>query len=89
MRAIDSFFDEEKEFRRIINMVDGKTTPETNEAFAATKQSLMESVKWAKEDLAAANEKIAELEAENSRIPELEAEIARLNAQLNKKNSYI
>ena len=91
----DAYFDDEREYRRVINMIDGKTSENTKEAFAATKHSLKESMQWAKEDLATANEKITKLEkenskipkleAENSRIPELEAEIARLTAKLNGK----
>ena len=76
-------------------MIDKNTSNDSKEAFAATKESFMESLEWTKEDLAIANDKIVELEAENSRIPELEAEnsripeleaeVARLTAKLNGK----
>lgn len=82
---IDAYFDDENEYRRMINMVEKDTSNETKEAFAETKKSLMDSIQWTKEDLAIANEKIDKLEAENSRIPELEAEIERLTAKLNGK----
>lgn len=82
---IDAYFDDEKEYRRLIDMIDKNTSNDSKEAFAATKESFMESLEWTKEDLAIANDKIVELEAENSRIPELEAEVARLTAKLNGK----
>ena len=62
-------------------MVNRKTSYDTREAFAATKQRCIESTRWAKEDLAKANEKIAELEKENSRLHELEEERSRLEAE--------
>lgn len=82
---IDAYFEDKKEYERLINMVNGTTPQECKEAFAETKAYLKDNIKWAKEDIARMNEEIKKLKEENSRIPELEAEINRLNAKLNGK----
>ena len=92
---IDAYFDDKKDYWRLINMIDGKTSQEIEDVVAPIKEYFRESEEGRKKSLARANEKISkleaensripELEAENSRIPELEAEIARLNEKLNGK----
>ena len=79
---IDAYFDDENEYRRLIDMIDGKTSQDTKEAFAATKKCFMESLEWAKEDLANTKE---DLSMANGKIAELEAEVARLTAELKGK----
>lgn len=94
-------FNDENKNKTTINMVKRISPIQRKEPFAETKKSLRNSILWAKEDLAKANEKIKKLEAENSRIQELEAqieakklriqeleaEIERLNAKLNEKQN--
>ncbi|MBQ9025786.1 MAG: hypothetical protein IJ104_05355, partial [Methanobrevibacter sp.] len=47
---IDAYFDDEKEYRRLMNMID-KNTSEKTKALSAAHQDTMESLKYAKEDL--------------------------------------
>lgn len=86
---IDAYFDDEKEYRRLINMIDGKTSQNTKEIFAASKESFLESLEWAKEDLANAKDDLAnakdDLKAANGKIAELETEVARLTTELKGK----
>ena len=86
---IDAYFDDEKEYRRLIEMMDGETSHDTKEAFAATKESFLESLEWTKEDLATAKEDLADAKEEltdvkedlavaNGKIAELEAENSKI-----------
>lgn len=54
-------------------MIDGNTSQNAKEAFAATKEYLRESLEWTKEDLANVKQDLA---AANGKIVELEAEVA-------------
>ena len=79
---LDAYFDDENEYKRLIDLIDKKTSPDTKEAFTATQKSLMESLEWTKEDLANAQD---DLKIANGKIEELENEVARLTAELNGK----
>ena len=70
----DAFFDDEKEYRRLTNMIDNKTSQEVKTLFEAHKATL-DSLKWKEEDLAEANDTITRLKKENQ----------MLKAQLNSK----
>lgn len=79
---IDAFFDDETEYKRLINMVNGITSKEAKDEFDATAKSFMEDLQWAEEKLARSNARVHELGVENA---ELKAEVARLTAALNGK----
>lgn len=71
---IDAYIDDEKEYRRLTNMIENNTSPEVEPLFE-TKKALLENLKWQEEDLAEANNTIKRLEKENK----------MLKAQLNAK----
>ena len=71
---IDAFFDDEDEFRRLTKMMDDNTSQESQVRFASH-ESTIESLNYAKEDLAKANDKIVVLEEE----------VKRLTDELNRK----
>ncbi len=79
---IDAFFDDETEYKRLINRVNGITSKEAKDEFDATAKSFMEDLQWAEEKLARSNARVHELGVENA---ELKAEVARLTAALNGK----
>lgn len=79
---IDAFFDDETEYRRLMDMVNGITSEEAIGEFDAVAKSFMEDLQWAEEKAARSEAKVHELEAKNS---ELEAEVARLTVALNGK----
>lgn len=87
---IDAYFDEEDEYRRLIKMIDEKTSSESK-YISAAHEATLESLKYAREDLDIANGKLARTNDElvksngnlaksQARIAELEAEVARLKA---------
>ena len=81
---IDAYIDDEKTYRRLINMIENNTSPEV-EPLYETKKALLESLKWKEEDLTAANKSIAEkdknLAEANATIDELKREIQILKTQ--------
>ena len=93
---IDAYIDDEKEYRRLVNMINKSTSQDTQEAFAATKEYFINSLQWTKEDLETANEKIRKQEKEKEELKkenekqekekeELKKEIDRLKNELNGK----
>lgn len=81
---IDAYIDDEKTYRRLINMIKNNTSPEV-EPLYETKKALLKSLKWKEEDLTAANKSIAEkdknLAEANATINELKREIQILKTQ--------
>jgi len=77
---IDAYFDEEKNYERLMNMVNDNTSSEVIEDFHPF-DGFRESLEYA-------NKRILDLEEENSRIPKLEAEISRIH-DLEVENSKI
>lgn len=69
---IDAFCDDEKDYIRLKNMIDKKTSSETKEKFAS-QESILESLKYVQEDLEQANQNLAEA---NDEIKKLKAENA-------------
>ena len=86
--VIDAYFDDENEYRRLINMMDGKTSVESKE-LTASHLSTVESLQWAKEDLDETKNQLDEtknqLDEANDRISTLEAEVQMLKEELTKK----
>ena len=70
---IDAYFDDEDEFRRLMDMMDNNTSSEVIDGFSP--------FDGFRESLENADRRIAELEEENSRISELEAENSELEAE--------
>ncbi len=85
---VDAFFDDEKEYRGLIDMIDEKTSNQTRQRFPS-EEAIIESLKYAQEDLAIANNDLAianaDLDEANARIANLEEEIRRLKKHANAK----
>ena len=92
---LDAYYDDEKEYRRIKNMLDNKTSSDSKCQYAS-QEAMIESLNFAKEDLQFANEKLDaanreldsanhELGIANEKIAMLEAQNAALNDKLKGK----
>ena len=75
---IDAYIDDEKTYRRLINMIENNTSPEV-EPLYETKKALLKSLKWKEEDLTAANKTIAE---KDKNLAEKDKSIAEANATI-------
>ena len=84
----DAYIDDEKEYRKLTNMIDNKTSQEVKTLFEAHKATL-DSLKWKEEDLAEASQNLVEKEEElaeaNDTITRLKKENQMLKEQLNAK----
>ena len=78
---IDAFTDNENDYRRLTNMIEDNKTAEVEPLFE-TKKALIESLKWAEEDLVKTNK---DLEEANETITKLKKENQMLKTQLNAK----
>ena len=78
---IDAYFDEENDFKRLMNMMNNNTSSEVIDEFSPF-DGFRESLDYADRRISQLEEENSELEAENSRIPELEARIKELENQI-------
>ena len=82
---IDAYIDDEKTYRRLINMIENNTSPEV-EPLYETKKALLKSLKWKEEDLTAANKTIAEkdksIAEKDKNLAEKDKSIAEANATI-------
>lgn len=82
---VDAFFDDEKEYRGLINMIEEKTSDEIKEMFPG-ENALLESLKYLNEDLAVANGKLA---MADSKLAIANDKLSITNDKLEKANSTI
>ncbi|SDA52346.1 hypothetical protein [Methanobrevibacter millerae] len=86
---IDAFFDDETEYRRLMDMVNGITSKEAIDEFDATAKSFMERIEWTEEELARSNAMVHELGVENSGLKTKNSELGVENSGLKAKNSEL
>ena len=91
---IDAYFDEENEYRRLMKMIDEKTSSESK-YISGAQEAILESLRYAKEDLDIANGKLAKTNDElaktndkliksNGDLAKSQAKIAELEAEIEK-----
>ena len=91
----DAYIDDEKEYRRLTNMIDNKTSQEVKSLFEAHKATL-DTLKWKEEDLAEANQNLAEKQEElaetSQNLAEKQEELVEANdtiTRLKKENQML
>ena len=82
---IDAYFDDEKDYRRLIKMMDINTSQESKKIFAAH-ENTMESLKYAREDLDRVN---GELSKANDELSKANDELSKANDELSKANDEL
>ncbi len=85
---LDAYYDDEKEYMKIQNMLDNKTSSDSKFRYAS-QEAILESLNFAKEDLQFSNGKLdavnRELDMAYKKIAMLEAQNAALNDELKGK----